>query len=1056
MNESILRALMRLFAIIANVNKDGISRKARTIVKTYLEQHLSTKLVNQYLSLFDEYLKMHHRQQDETVKNRKLSSANSVKVLTICNHIKEALQQKEKFIVLVRLLEFIHEDEKATTKELSFVETVADIFKISNNEFQTCMKFIFAQEVLKSGIDDLLVIAGKEAGLDGEYEDFGTWFQTNLPSTEKHYKLLFNEFLRGRIVFIHIESINLFLFKYIGSDTIYLNGHNIIPGRAYVFETGSLIKGSKISPVYYNDIASQFIQDAVKSKIVYVARDIQYHFKGSKNGIQHFNFCEESGQLIGIMGGSGVGKSTLLNLLNGTLEPNTGRIYINGYNLHKDKDKLEGVIGFVPQDDLLVEELTVFQNLYYNGKLCFGNYSEERLLRVVTKLLIDLDLYEIKELTVGSPLNKFISGGQRKRLNIALELIREPSILIVDEPTSGLSSMDSEIVMALLKEQTLKGKLVIVNIHQPSSDVFKLFDKLVLLDKGGFPVYYGNPIDAVVYFKTAYHHVNANESECPTCGNVNPEQILQIIETKELNEYGKFTHTRKVSPREWFNLYLENIESKIPFPEDYKKYERLPKNYFKIPNRFKQFQIFSIRNLLSKFSNKQYVLINFLETPILAMILGYFTKFIVGTDSNPDEYIFSENINIFAYLFMCVIVSLFIGMTVSAEEIIKDRKLLQRESFLNLSRTSYLNSKVVFLFALSAIQTILFLLVGNQILQIKGMTMSYWFIMFSSSCFANMLGLNISSGLNSVVTIYILIPFMLVPQLLLSGVIVNFNKLHKNVTNLEVVPVVGDMMVSRWAYEALAVEQYKNNKYQRNFYTYDQAIQSANFRSVYLLPNLQSRVDFISGKLNDAASKSVVDKHLIVLTNEISQLSKEVGGIPVYFLDSLKPLLVNVNVLSNARKFLTQADQYFIRVQNGVTAKKDAQYLRMVKKTSEAEMFKLKQKYHNKRLSEIVENRAELDKIVEYEGRLIQMKDPIYKIPQNSFGRAHFYAPIKKIGNYYIDTFWFNIGVIWCFIFFLFVTLRQDFLRKIITYFENLRFKRQAAKDILQGNPFNL
>ena len=144
-------------------------------------------------------------------------------------------------------------------------------------------------------------------------------------------------------------------------------------------------------------------------------------------------------------------------------------------------------------------------------------------------MLMSIGLYEIKDLKVGSPLNKKISGGQRKRLNIALELIREPSVLFVDEPTSGLSSRDSENIMDLLNELSLKGKLVFVVIHQPSSEIFKMFDNLMILDTGGFQIYYGNPVDSVIYFKEAIKHEGANESECQSCGNVNPELIFNII-----------------------------------------------------------------------------------------------------------------------------------------------------------------------------------------------------------------------------------------------------------------------------------------------------------------------------------------------------------------------------------------------------------------------------------------------------------------------------------------------------------------------------------------------
>src|SRR4030042_1978712 len=169
---------------------------------------------------------------------------------------------------------------------------------------------------------------------------------------------------------------------------------------------------------------------------------------------------------------------------------------------------------------MLIEELTVYQNLYFNARLCFGGYNEEQLKYTVEKVLLDLDLYEIKDLQVGDPMNKKVSGGQRKRLNIGLELLREPIVLFVDEPTSGLSSFDSQKVMSLLKNQALTGKLVFTIIHQPSSDILKMFDKLWILDKGGYMISDGDPVEALVYFKTETSQANAAESECQSCGNI--------------------------------------------------------------------------------------------------------------------------------------------------------------------------------------------------------------------------------------------------------------------------------------------------------------------------------------------------------------------------------------------------------------------------------------------------------------------------------------------------------------------------------------------------------
>jgi ABC-type multidrug transport system ATPase subunit len=304
------------------------------------------------------------------------------------------------------------------------------------------------------------------------------------------YKHIYKENLNGIIQFLHIESTNTYMMRYSGNEDLYLNGQNIFAGITYIFDRGSSIRGAGISPVYFTEIVGIISEASFETRITLDARSVYFRFRNSENGIHDLNFHEGSGKLVGILGGSGVGKSTTLSILNGTLKPHSGEIIINGYNLYDDNEKeyLKGVIGFVPQDDLLIEDLTVYQNLYYNARMCLNNLPEKKIIEVVNKTITDFDLEETRDLKVGNPLKKTISGGQRKRINIALELLREPTILFVDEPTSGLSSVDSEIVMNLLKEQTYKGKLVIVNIHQPCSDLYKMFDKIMIIDKGGYQI----------------------------------------------------------------------------------------------------------------------------------------------------------------------------------------------------------------------------------------------------------------------------------------------------------------------------------------------------------------------------------------------------------------------------------------------------------------------------------------------------------------------------------------------------------------------------------------
>ena len=307
--------------------------------------------------------------------------------------------------------------------------------------------------------------------------------------------------LDGFLAVLYLEKSDFYFVNYYGNSELFLNGIPIRKNRTKAFSAGSNIRGHKTEPIYYSDIVGHFKKDIKSSKISFHAANISFKFPNGNLGLRNVNIAVDSGKMIGLMGASGAGKSTLLNVLNGTDSPSEGKVLINGIDIHNDKASIEGVIGFVPQDDLLIEDLSVYQNLYFAGKLCFGDLSKIELEKLVEKTLKSLGLIETRDLKVGSPLEKTISGGQRKRLNIGLELLRQPSVLFADEPTSGLSSRDSENIMDLLKELTLKGKLVFVVIHQPSSDIFKMFDKLVILDVGGYQIFYGNPIEAVTYFK---------------------------------------------------------------------------------------------------------------------------------------------------------------------------------------------------------------------------------------------------------------------------------------------------------------------------------------------------------------------------------------------------------------------------------------------------------------------------------------------------------------------------------------------------------------------------
>jgi ABC-type multidrug transport system ATPase subunit len=833
----------------------------------------------------------------------------------------------------------------------------------------------------------------------------------------------------------------MYALVYFGISDLYLNGQLISQGKIYILTPGSSLRSSKVTPIYYSDILSAFLTDTSKAKVSFTVKHLEFRFKSGKVGLHDINFSEDSGKLIGIMGGSGAGKSTLLNVLNSNEKPTKGYVKINGINVHTEKEKIEGVIGHVSQDDLLIEELTVFQNLYYNAKLCFGTKPDQEIYEMVAIVLTSLGLIETAHLKVGSPLDKTISGGQRKRLNIALELIREPSVLFVDEPTSGLSSRDSENIMDLLKELALKGKLVFVVIHQPSSDIFKMFDKLMILDVGGYPIYYGNPVDSVIYFKTAVNHVNSNESECIECGNVNPEQVFNIIESKVLDEYGNITRNRKISPAEWNALYKEKIETSI---DEVEVITQIPESTFKVPSKLKQFKVFITRDVLSKLTNKQYLSINLLEAPILAFILAYLVKFYNTDLSNKVGYIFRENENLPAYLFMAVVVALFIGLTVSAEEIIRDRKILKRESFLNLSKASYLYSKIAIMFVLSAIQTLSFVLIGNWVLEIKDMNLWYWLVLFSSSCFSNMLGLNISASFNSAITIYILIPFLIIPQLLLSGVIVKFDKLNPAITSQSVVPFTGEIMTSRWAFEALAVNQFKENHFNHELYKYDKALSIATYKKDYWLTELNKKLDNAENNYKNPNNKDEAKDALQMvhdeITKELSVPEIKRTHLKCPDLDKLTLTDFSPTIANEIRTFLNNLKTYYLNKFKNAARGKDELVSTFTKDSaSRASYLKLKDDYENESLNDLVTNRTTPYRILDLDGKYVQKIDPIYLDPVDSnVGRAHFFAPRKKIFGRFYDTYWVNIAVIWIMSLGMAIALYFDLLKKFILFLENL------------------
>ena len=958
MNDIVLSSLLNLFALVGSRN--GLDKeKSINLIEAYLKRYYGVRNPKSYLNLYTELRDFY----DEFPDMDKESIIDG-----ICSKLQSRVNMREQLSMLLSLLQFSKIGSDSFNPDDAVFRKVAENFRVGEKL----------------------------------YSDFTDFVQGNAGGN-----ICVMPLAGGTLKTLFIKKTNLLLFTYEGDDVVLMNDVPVFNGIFQAWQQSGVLKvassgGRTYAPLYYSTIMDKYEDRKPKDKVELCGRNVEFRFDSvSDIGMHDFSFNLESGQLVAIMGGSGVGKSTLLSLLNGNLRPQSGSITVNGHDISEPQAK--ALIGYVPQDDLLIEELTVYQNLWFTAKLCFDKMPDEELDRKVMSVLTQLGLDAAKDLKVGSPINKFISGGQRKRLNIALELIREPAILFLDEPTSGLSSTDTEKVINLLKEQTGKGKLIVVNIHQPSSDVYKLFDRLWLLDKGGYPVFDGNPIDAVSYFKTAANYADSDTSTCPTCGNVNPEIVLNIIDETRLDASGNRTDERKTTPRMWHEMYLE----KRPGMKEVKP-GAVPPTDQKRPGMLKQFAIFLRRNLCAKMTDLQYVIVTLMEAPLLAVICGLLTHY------TPDSgvYTLMDNKNLPSFIFMAIIVCIFLGMSGSAEEIIKDRALLKREKFLNLSYRSYIWSKMIYMAGVCLVQTFLFTVVGSLIIGIHGLFWQWWLLLFVSAFVSSLIGLLLSQCLSSVVSIYITIPILLIPQILLCGLVVHFDDLNPR-SETGNVPVIGDVIPSRWAYEALAVSTFSMNDYEGPIYELD----GIKFTCQYykeVIYELKSQLETIQDEIHREGEADPV--HMEIIKKGIARIS-DACAIDVYEGDGSYDSLMD---------WLDSANNLLDRWGNSVTLRIDEKLTSYIREHDTESLQKLKRDNYNIQLENFVLNRNARKAYSVIGTSIVPRSGYIFLKPQSRTGRAPFYSGVKIIGNREIPTYTFNVIVLLLMSLLLSVCLLED------------------------------
>ncbi len=575
-------------------------------------------------------------------------------------------------------------------------------------------------------------------------------------------------------------------------------------------------------------------------------RDVGHSYDRKTIALDSVNFSVQRGEMVCVMGPSGCGKSTLLKVLGGQLNPGRGRITFNGTDLYVEHDNLKSYIAFIPQEETFDPLLTVEENLDVAAAIRAPHFSTYERRRRADSKLIELGLNEIRHRLAGDDHTKNLSGGQRRRLNAGMDMIGIADVYLFDEPTSGLSSKDSEHVLEVIRGLT-HNKITLVSIHQPSSRLFHMFDKAILLDNGGKLAFFGTPEQMLEYFNEARKQegvFTATFSTTPEamqmdCSPVNlpPDFIFDVMETPlrdlsgeiiyESDARGNLIPARRFNSAFWsdrFQTYrlleevnLREIEADTSQTATLQKTPQAPPrrmrhDWVRFCNQFK-------RAFLSKLRNKGNLATTLLEAPALAFLVAIVLRY-----SEDVEYSFANAFHIPVYLFLSLVIALFLGLTNSAEEIIRERNLLQRERHHGFRVSGYIISKYLSLGFFSLIQCIIFLLIGDAVLEIRSMFLPNLLWMFSTSMVGVAAGLFISSVVNSPKTAANVIPLIVIPNIILGGALIKYDEMNRSLDIVQSirqwvapeggdkdssrlkVPAICHLMPLRWSYEALVIE----------------------------------------------------------------------------------------------------------------------------------------------------------------------------------------------------------------------------------------------------------
>jgi len=564
-------------------------------------------------------------------------------------------------------------------------------------------------------------------------------------------------------------------------------------------------------------------------------REVSHRYGGDA-ALDAVSFAVERGEMVCIMGPSGSGKSTLLRALAGHLKPSRGQILLNGVSMYGsvwNRQRLAPYVSFIPHEEAIEPLLTVEENIDLAATIRAPYLRDADRKRRADAKLTELGLSEVRHQRAGDSEVKMLSSGQRKRLNAGLDMIGISDVYLFDEPTSGLSSKDSEHVLELIRGLA-HNKIVIVSIHQPSARLFQLFHKALLLDHGGKVAFFGTPRQTLDYFRRVQREEQMTDAPVPwgdDAGWGQPDLIFDILETplRDLNgeviyeedKRGQLSPSRRFSPAFWQDRFqthrlMEEVHRDEPESDPQPvKPPPFPARTWR--DEWVQFGALLKRAFLGRLRNRSNLTTTLLEAPALALLVSFVLRYAEG-----GTYRFHSAFHLPTYFFLTLVIGMFLGLTNSVDEVLRDRTILQRERNHRVRVGHYVIAKIITLGFFALLQCIIHTLVGSWVLGIRDMFLPNLFWMYATTVQGVITGLLISSLVPNPKTALNCIPLILIPQIILGGALIKYEEMNRDVKVEEAfrrivdrqagpqgepshlsVPAICSLMPLRWSYEGM-------------------------------------------------------------------------------------------------------------------------------------------------------------------------------------------------------------------------------------------------------------